>query len=133
MPVAVPDTEKLSINLGVVDLGQIDLLVDQGFYSNRTDFIRTATRNLLQTHAPVIQGNIATRAMSLGVIVFDRKSLEKKRAMGSPIDIHSVGLVTIADDVSPELAKATIRSVKVFGVLRASSAVKAALQGKLET
>jgi len=49
------DTEKMTINLGYVDLGHIDLMVQEGFYSNRTDFIRTAIRNQLERHADVVK------------------------------------------------------------------------------
>ncbi len=125
---STPDTEKLSINLSVVDLGQIDLLVEQGFYSNRTDFIRTAARNLLQVHAPVVQEHVKRHLMGLGVMVYNRKSLERLEKEGKMVTIRMVGVVTISDDVTPELATATIESIKVLGALRASPAVKKVLE-----
>ncbi len=129
---SAPDTEKISINMGVVDLGQMDLLIEQGFYSNRTDFIRTATRNLLQTHAPVVQGHLTSKLLGLGVAVYGKASLERYLAKDTQVDVRLVGLVSIAPDVTPELAKATIKSIKVLGVFRASDAVRKALADRME-
>jgi Arc/MetJ-type ribon-helix-helix transcriptional regulator len=114
------DTEKITINLGYVDLGHIDLLVQDGFYSNRTDFIRTAIRNQIERHAD------ATR-QSVGLRHFSRADLEAARAAGQRLDIRVLGLASIATDVTPELAQATIASISVLGALQASAAVKAAL------
>lgn len=121
------DTEKITINMSVVDLGRVDLLVEEGFYSNRSDFIRTAIRNQLAKHATEVAASVTRRSTSLGVIYFSRKDLEKARAAGQMIEIRAVGMAVIANDVSPELAKATIASVEVFGTLKASDAVKRAL------
>src|SRR5213593_3563748 len=104
-------TEKITINLGPVDLGQIDLLVQEGFYSNRTDFIRTAIRNQLATHAEVVKQTLARKTLVLGLQHFTRRDLEAVRAAGETLQINVLGLVTIADDVSPELALSTIDSV----------------------
>ncbi|GAB3253291.1 hypothetical protein [Chitinimonas naiadis] len=121
------ETEKMTINLGVVDLGQIDLLVQEGFYSNRTDFLRTATRNLLATHAEVVRQTIARKTLVLGLQHYDRKALEAVRQRGEQLQIHVVGLASIGDDVPPELALATIASIYVLGVLQAGEAVRRAL------
>lgn len=125
------DTEKITINMGPVDLGQIDLLVREGFYSNRTDFIRTAIRNQLATHAEVVRQTAARQTLVLGVQHFTRRDLEAVRAGGERLNINVLGLATIADDVSPELAEATIESVVVLGAFRASAAVKRALAGRI--
>ena len=125
------DTEKITINMGPVDLGQIDLLVREGFYSNRTDFIRTAIRNQLATHAEVVRQTAARQTLVLGVQHFARRDLEAVRAGGERLNINVLGLATIADDVSPELAEATIESVVVLGAFRASAAVKRALAGRI--
>lgn len=125
------DTEKITINMGPVDLGQIDLLVREGFYSNRTDFIRTAIRNQLGTHAEVVRQTAARQTLVLGVQHFTRRDLEAVRAGGERLNINVLGLATIADDVSPELAEATIESVVVLGAFRASAAVKRALAGRI--
>lgn len=125
------DTEKITINMGPVDLGQIDLLVREGFYSNRTDFIRTAIRNQLGTHAEVVRQTAARQTLVLGVQHFARRDLEAVRAGGERLNINVLGLATIADDVSPELAEATIESVVVLGAFRASAAVKRALAGRI--
>lgn len=122
------DTEKITLNLGVVDLGQVDLLVEQGFYSSRTDFIRTAIRNQLVAHADQLKQTVARKSSVLGVVGFSRHDLEQVRAEGKQLEISAVGLLVLADDISPELALATIKSLNVYGVLRASEAVKAALQ-----
>jgi Arc/MetJ-type ribon-helix-helix transcriptional regulator len=131
-PVAETErTEKITINLGPVDLGQIDLLVQEGFYANRTDFIRTAIRNHLASHAEVVQRTVARRTLVLGVQHYARRDLEAVRDAGERLQISVLGLASIADDVSPELARATIESVVVLGAFRASPAVKEALAGRI--
>jgi Arc/MetJ-type ribon-helix-helix transcriptional regulator len=125
------ESEKITINLGAIDLGQIDLLVREGFYSNRTDFIRTAIRNQLATHADVVKQTVARKAFVLGLQRYTREDLEAVQAAGERLQIQVLGLASIADDVSPELARATIDSVTVLGVLQASPAVKAALADRI--
>jgi Arc/MetJ-type ribon-helix-helix transcriptional regulator len=124
-------TEKITINLGLVDLGQIDLLVREGFYANRTDFIRTAIRSQLVTHAEAVNHTVARRTLVLGVQHYGRDDLEAVREAGDRLSIRVLGLASIDDDVSPELALATIESVEVLGALRASAAVKAALADRI--
>jgi Arc/MetJ-type ribon-helix-helix transcriptional regulator len=125
------ETEKITINLGLVDLGQIDLLVQQGFYSNRTDFIRSAIRRQLADHADTVKRTVARRRMVLGLEHYTRLDLEAVRASGQRLQIQVVGLASIADDVSPELARETIESIEVLGAFRASPAVRAALAGRI--
>ncbi len=125
------DTEKVTINLSVVDLGQIDLLVEQGLYSSRTDLIRTAIRNQLDRHGEVLQQSITRKTLAVGVVVYTRDGLEKHRARGEQVEIKVLGMATIASDVPPELARQTIASVEVRGVLRASEAVKQALADRI--
>ncbi len=127
----VPETEKITINLGPIDLGQIDLLVQEGFYSNRTDLIRTAIRNQLQTHGDVIRQTVARKSLVLGLQHYSRADLEAVRAAGQKLQIQVLGLASIGADVPPELALATIDSVTVLGALHASAAVKAALAGRI--
>src|ERR1700693_5473674 len=124
------DTEKITINLGVIDLRQIDLLVQEGFYSNRTDFIRTAIRNQLATHAEVVKQTVARKTLVLGLQHYSRQDLEAVRAAGEKLQIKVLGLVSIADDVSPELALATIDTISVLGAFQASEGVKRALAGR---
>lgn len=126
------ETEKITINLGLVDLGQVDLLVHEGFYSNRTDFIRTAIRNQLTTHAEAVRQSVARRTLVLGLENYTRRDLEAVRESGERLEIKVLGLATIADDVSPELALETIESIVVLGALRASPAVKAALKDRIQ-
>jgi len=121
------ETEKITINLGFVDLGQVDLLVEDGFYSNRTDFIRTAIRNQLSTHGEVVKQSVARREMVLGLQRYTRRDLEKVLASGAQLQIQVLGLATIDDDVTPQLARQAIASIAVLGALRASAEVKAAL------
>src|SRR6516225_8621735 len=109
------DSEKITINLGFVDLGQIDLLVQDGFYSNRTDFIRTAIRNQLDRHADVVKQSVARKSLELGLRHYSREDLETVRAAGQTLHIHVLGLASIASDVTPQLARATIASVIVLG------------------
>ena len=125
-------SEKITINLGVIDLGQIDLLVQEGFYSNRTDLIRTAIRNQLSTHAEVVRETVARKTFVLGLQHYSRGDLEAVQAAGERLQIQVLGLASIADDVSPELARATIDSVVVLGALHASAAVKVALADRIQ-
>jgi Arc/MetJ-type ribon-helix-helix transcriptional regulator len=124
-------SEKITINVGLVDLGQIDLLVQEGFYSNRTDFIRTAIRSQLATHSEAIKHTVARKTLVLGVQRYSRRDLEKLRAANLKLQINVLGLATIDEDVSPELALATIDSIVVLGAFRASNEVKAALAGRI--
>src|SRR4051794_15784987 len=121
------DAEKITINLGYVDLGHVDLLVQEGFYSNRTDLIRTAIRNLLERHDEVLKQAVARKTLDLGLRHFDRAYLEQVRRAKEQLHISVLGLATIAADVSPELARATIASISVLGALHATAEVKAAL------
>jgi Arc/MetJ-type ribon-helix-helix transcriptional regulator len=121
------ESEKITINLGYVDLGHIDLLVEEGFYSNRTDLIRTAIRNQIQSHIDVLKRSVARRSMVLGLQRFTRRDLEGVSASGEPLHIQVLGLAIIDDDVSPQLASRAIASITVLGALRATAEVKAAL------
>lgn len=125
------DTEKITINVGAIDLGQIDLLVEEGFYSNRTDLIRTAIRNQLASHADALKQTVARRTLVLGLQEFSRMDLELAKQNGTKLRIQVLGLVRIADDVSPALALAVIESIHVLGALHASAAVKAALSQRI--
>jgi Arc/MetJ-type ribon-helix-helix transcriptional regulator len=127
------ETEKITINLGLVDLGQIDLLVQEGFYSNRTDFIRTAIRNQLTPHAEQVRQTVARKTLVLGLQNYSRRDLEAVREAGETLEIRVLGLASIDDDVDPELALQTIESLTVLGALRASPAVKAALRDRIRS
>ena len=127
----IGDTEKLTINLGVVDLGQIDLLVEEGFYSNRTDLIRTAVRNQLTVHADAVKHSVSRRTLMLGLRHVGRDELEQLKADGRTLDLRVVGLARIDDAVSAPLARATIKSVMVLGAFEASPAVKKALADRI--
>jgi Arc/MetJ-type ribon-helix-helix transcriptional regulator len=126
-----PDSEKLTLNLGFVDLGSIDLLVRDGFYSNRSDFIRTAIRNQLAKHADIARQAASRLTLELGLRSFARRDLEAVQAAGERLNIRVLGLAVIADDVTPELAQATIESITVLGALHAPGDVKAALADRL--
>ena len=126
------DTEKITINLGYVDLGHIDLMVQEGFYSNRTDFIRTAIRNQLERHAEVVKQSAVRKRLDLGLRHYSREDLEAARSAGEMLHIQAMGLASIAADVTPERARATIASVVVLGALHASAAVKTALADRMQ-
>jgi Arc/MetJ-type ribon-helix-helix transcriptional regulator len=126
-----PQNEKITINMGFVDLGQVDLLVAEGFYSNRTDFIRTAIRTHLATHADALRQAVSRNMLVLGLQRFSTADLEAVRAAGETLQIRVLGLAVIAPDVSPTLAKATIASLTVLGALHASPAVKSALADRI--
>ena len=128
----MPDTEKITINLSAVDLGRIDLLVEEGFYSNRTDFIRTAIRKEIEVHREVVEKSVNRRSMALGVVVHTRRSLEECEKKRQRLAINVVGGVHLSRDIPPGLARRTISSLKVHGVLRASQAVKDALADRMK-
>jgi Arc/MetJ-type ribon-helix-helix transcriptional regulator len=130
---ATGELEKITINLGLVDLGQIDLLVQEGFYANRTDFIRTAIRNQLTVHAEALRQTVVRKELVLGLQHLTRGDLESVRTRGETLQIRVLGLASIADDVPPDLARATIDSVVVLGTFRASPSVKAALSGRIRS
>ena len=125
------DSEKITINLGYVDLGRVDLLVQEGFYSNRTDFIRTAIRNQLASHAPEVTRSIARHTLEVGLRDYSVAELEGLRARGETLNLRVLGLARIAPDVTPDLALATIASLTVLGALQASPEVKAALAARI--
>ena len=125
------DSEKITINLSAVDLGRIDLLAEEGFYSNRTDFIRTAIRKEIESHRDVVQKSVTRRALALGLITYNRRALEECEKKRQKLEIKVVGAVHLAKDVTPDLARRTIRSLKVHGVLRASPQVMEALGDRI--
>ena len=126
----IDKSEKITINIGLIDLGQIDLLVDEGYYANRTDFIRTAIRRQLETRSGAVDQTVARRTITLGTQHYSRHDLEELRAAGRTVELRVLGLATIDQDVTPELALATITSVEVLGAFRAPEAVKAALAAR---
>lgn len=126
------DTEKITINMSVVDLGQVDLLVEEGFYSSRTDFIRTAIRNQLNQHGDVVRQSVTRRTMVVGAVSYTRAELERYREKGEMLEVRVVGVFYLPPEVTPELARAVIRSAKVLGVFRASEPVKQALTDRLQ-
>ena len=127
----VPDSEKITINLGFVDLGQIELLVQEGFYSNRTDFIRTAIRNQIGQHADTVRRVVTRQSIDIGLRHIGRAELEAAEAAGQMLSIRVLGLAVIAPDVTPDLARATIGTLSVRGALQAGDTVKAALADRL--
>lgn len=126
-----PDSEKITINLGYVDLGRVDLLVREGFYSNRSDFIRTAIRKQLDSHVDAVSRSIERHTMELGLRDYSRAELEALKAAGEVLHVKVVGLARIAPDVTPDLALATIGSITVLGALQASSEIKTALADRI--
>lgn len=130
-PVKHPDSEKLTINLGFVDLGQIELLVQEGFYSNRSDFIRTAIRNQIERHSDIVRQVVTRKSVDLGVRHLSVADLMAAKAAGEMLDIRVLGLAVIAPDVSPDLARTTIAALHVLGALQANDAVKNALADRI--
>jgi Arc/MetJ-type ribon-helix-helix transcriptional regulator len=125
------ESEKITLNLGYVDLGQIDLLVQEGFYGNRTDFIRTAIRAQIARHGDAVDKSVARRQLDLGLRRITRKDLEAAKAAGERLHVQVLGLVSIASDVTPKLARETIASLHVLGALQADPAIKAALADRI--
>ncbi len=126
-----PESEKITINLGFVDLGQIDLLVQEGFFSNRSDFIRNAIRLQLLHHGDVLRQSVARKTLRMGLQHFTRADLEAVRTAGERLDVKVLGLASIAADVTPELARATFNSLEILGALSAPANVKAALADRI--
>jgi Arc/MetJ-type ribon-helix-helix transcriptional regulator len=126
-----PDSEKITINLGYIDLGHIDLLVQEGYYSNRTDFIRTAIRNQLDRHNDVVRKSVERHQLDLGLRHYSRQDLEAAQVAGEVLHIQVLGLASIANDVTPELAQQTIASLHVLGALHVSPTVKEALKDRI--
>lgn len=129
---SVATTEKITINMNAVDLGKVDLLAEEGFYTNRTDFIRTAIRRQLSLHDVDLKSSLIRREMLVGVLIHTRKGLEKHLAKNERLRIRTVGVVVFEDDISPELADATIESIKVLGILRANKAIKQILADRIQ-
>jgi len=127
----MPDTEKITINLNVVDLGRIDLLVEQGFYTTRTDFIRAAIRSQVDKHKTEIQDTITRTSSVIGVLVYDSKDLEKLKANHERLEVNIIGMLVLTKDITPELARETIQSIKVYGSFKAPEAVRDALADRI--
>jgi len=127
----LPETEKVTVNLGLVDLAQMDLLIEEGFYTNRTDFVRTAIRNQLERHGEDIRQTVVRKRFVMGLQRYTKAELERSVAAGERLEIHVLGLASIDDDVTPELATAAIASLWVLGAFVASNAVKAALADRI--
>ncbi len=128
----MPDTEKITINMSAVDLGKIDLVVQEGLYSNRTDFIRTAIRNQLDKHNLEIQQSVTRNSYVIGALIYDRSDLEEFRSKGKKIKMTIVGFLHLANNISPELARQVIESIQVRGIFHASDEVKAALADRMK-
>jgi Arc/MetJ-type ribon-helix-helix transcriptional regulator len=128
----MPDTEKMTINISAVDLGKIDLLVQESLYSNRTDFIRTAIRNQIDKHSLEIQQSVTRHSFTIGALIYDRSDLEKRKAKGEKINLNLVGVLHLGSDIPPELAREVIESIQVRGIFHASEAVRAALADRMK-
>ena len=128
----MPDTEKITINMSAVDLGKVDLLVNEGLYSNRTDFIRTAIRSQLEKHTFEIQQSVTRHSFVIGVVTFNRADLEKRKLKGKKLTLSVIGLLHLQDDIPAELALDVIEEVKVRGVISASPEVKAAVADRMK-
>lgn len=128
----MPDTEKITINMSAVDLGKVDLLVQEGMYSNRTDFIRTAIRNQLDKHTFEIQQSVNRHSYGIGVFEYNPVNLEKLKLQGKKVKLSMIGYLRLTDDVTPELARETIESIHVLGIFQASDEVKAALADRIQ-
>jgi Arc/MetJ-type ribon-helix-helix transcriptional regulator len=128
----MPDTEKITINMSAVDLGKVDLLVQEGFYSNRTDFIRTAIRNQLDKHNLEIQQSVSRNNYGVGVLFYSRSDIERFKAKGQKVNIKMIGMLSLASDIPTDLARDVIESIKVLGIFIVSDEVKAALSDRMK-
>jgi Arc/MetJ-type ribon-helix-helix transcriptional regulator len=128
----MPDSEKITINMSAVDLGKVDLLVQEGLYSNRTDFIRTSIRSQLDKHNLEIQQSVQRNSYVIGALSYDRSDLEKRKCKDEKLTITILGLLHLHEDISAELAAEVIESIKLLGIFIASHEVKAALAGRMK-
>ena len=128
----MPDTEKTTINMSAVDLGKVDLLVQEGLYSNRTDFIRTAIRNQLDKHNLEIQQSVSRNNYGVGVLFYSRSDIERFKAKGQKVNIKMIGMLSLASDIPADLARDVIESIKVLGIFIVSDEVKAALSDRMK-
>ena len=128
----MPETEKITINMSAVDLGKVDLLVQEGLYSNRTDFIRTGIRNLLDKHSLEIQQSVTRHAYVIGVLIYDKADFEKRKLKGEKFKINVVGFLHLTNDITAELALEVVESIQVRGIFQASDPVKAALADRMK-
>jgi|MTBAKSStandDraft_2_1061841.scaffolds.fasta_scaffold03697_6 Arc/MetJ-type ribon-helix-helix transcriptional regulator len=126
------DTEKITINMSAVDLGKVDLLVNEGLYSNRTDFIRTAIRSQLEKHTFEIQQSVTRHSSVIGVLSYSRVDLEKRKQKGKKMSFSVIGMLILQNDIPPELAAEVIEEIKVRGIFNASPEVKAALADRIK-
>lgn len=128
----MPETEKITINISAVDLGKIDLLVNEGLYTNRSDLIRTAIRNQLDRHNFEVQQSVTRHSYTIGVLAYDKSDFEKFKAQGKKIKMNIVGMLHLGKDIPPELAREVVESIQVRGVFHASDEIKAALKDQME-
>ncbi|HCK65265.1 MAG TPA: CopG family transcriptional regulator [Anaerolineae bacterium] len=128
------DTEKITINMNAVELGKVDLLVEEGHYSNRTDFIRSAIRSQLEKHAVEVQQSVVRSSYVVGAVYLNREDLEKYKARKEKVKVNVVGICTLASDISPTLAVEVMETIKVYGIFQANADVKEALTkaGKIQ-
>ena len=128
----MPESEKITINMNVVDLGKVDMLVQEGVYSNRTDFIRTAIRNLLDKHSFEIQQTVTRNSYVIGALMYNRADLEKIKSKNERLNLKIIGLLSLDKDIPVELADEVIEVVQVRGVFNASEPVKAVLSDRMK-
>jgi Arc/MetJ-type ribon-helix-helix transcriptional regulator len=123
--------EKLTLSMSADELRQVDLLVERGLYASREAFLQTAARNLLHEHGMDLPQSTAGHLTAAGIVMHNRKSLEKLLAAGRQVELNVTGILRFAADVTPELACAVVKSLKVCGAFQASPEVKAALKDRM--
>jgi Arc/MetJ-type ribon-helix-helix transcriptional regulator len=122
--------QQLNVTMDAEEIHQVDLMVEQGLYASRKDFLQLAARNLLREHGVEVPRPMTGELKVAGIAVHNRKSLEKLRAAGRQLELNVTGIFRLADDVTPELACAVIKSLTLRGTFEASAEVKATLKDR---
>lgn len=126
------DTEKITVNANAVELGKIDLLVEQGHYVNRSDFIRSAIRSQLEKHSFEVQQAVTRNSYVIGALSYNKSDMEEFQTKGERLKISVMGILHLQKDIPASLAAEVIESAQVRGVFQASEAVKAALNDRMK-
>lgn len=123
----INSTEKITINVNTSDLGKIDLLIHEGYYSNRTDFIKSAIKSQVNKHDDEINMILSSKKKKdwfVGVYVLTEDELQALKRYGRKKAIRGMGLLIVDKDVSLDLMKTSISAIETYGVCRCSSEIK---------
>lgn len=112
-------SEKVSVNINEEALSKIDLLVEDGFYSNRSDFINRAVDTLLDRENRTVdklleihsKEKINSRQWFVGVQTMGSQYLEKVKEQGVRLRIKGCGVLYFEKDAAQELVFETVEYI----------------------